>query len=292
MADLPLRVDADPQWQEIHEAADAKEASLARVLYAAFSALTARAILLRVREAIRLRDVESALQAVPVADLLLLQDTLTDVFERAASAGATVGLDTDILVRLGTNAGLNVADIRRWARGQAAALVTDITEETRRALREIVVRAVSDGTSPARASRLIESVIGLNRQGARAVRTRWLALLAEGVPADRAARIVERLGQRLVRQRARVIARHELLAAANAGRRAVWERNVREGLILPDRWEREWVAIVPSDGRTCRICVGLDGQRAPINGNYPNGSSGPPAHVICRCTEVLVRTAQ
>jgi hypothetical protein len=157
-------------------------------------------------------------------------------------------------------------------------------------LRETIVRALQEGMSPAKAAPLIEAVVGLNRVQAEALMNRAADLVERGVPAARRRAILDRYAARLRRQRARVIARHELIQAANAGRRAQWDRNVRDGVILPERWEREWVAIVPSDGRTCRYCIGQDGQLAPINGSYPNGSSGPPGHVLCRCTEVLRRT--
>jgi hypothetical protein len=169
-------------------------------------------------------------------------------------------------------------------------LIAGITDQTRRAVREAIIAALQAGTSPARLARLIEPVIGLNRVQARALLRRSAELAERGVTAARRDAILARYSARLIRQRARVIARHELIQAANAGRRAVWLRDVGYGLIVADRWEREWVAIM-SDERTCAYCRGQDGQRAPITGAYPNGDSGPPGHVLCRCVEILVRRA-
>jgi hypothetical protein len=195
------------------------------------------------------------------------------------------------VVRLGTSVGLPVAELTFWARQHSAALVVGITEQTRRALRQTIVESLQAGLSPAKAAPLIETVVGLNTVQAGAIMRRYDELVERGVSARRRQAILSRYAARLQRQRAQTIARHELLQAANEGRRAIWERDVRDGLIAPDRWEREWVAIVPSDGRTCAYCQGQDGERAPINGVYPDGSSGPPGHVICRCTEVLRRVA-
>jgi hypothetical protein len=285
----PLRNDADPQWREIHAVAEQREASLSRLLTAAFGALAARTVLLRIRSALRFGNVEQAMQAVPVAELLILRTAIQEALLRTAAAGAGIALENSLVVRLGTSAGLPVAELAYWARQRSAGLVVGITEQTRLALRETIASAITDGLSPAKAAPLAEAVVGLNRVQAGALMTRAAELVERGIAPARRAAILERYAARLRRQRAQVIARHELQQAANAGRRAQWERNVRDGVILPDRWEREWVAIVPSDGRTCRFCQGMDGQRAPINGNYPNGSSGPPGHTMCRCTEVLRR---
>jgi hypothetical protein len=289
MADAPLRNDADPRWREMHEAAEADQATLSRALALAFAALATRAILLRIRGAMRFRDLEAALQAVPVAQLWTLRPAIEDALRAAALAGMRIGTEAEIVARLGTSQGLPVAELAYWARTRSGALVAGISDQTRRALRDTIAQALEQGLSPFRASKLVEEVVGLNRVQARALRTRAEELVERGVPSARRDAILDRYAARLRRQRALVIARHELMQAANEGRREQWERNVRDGVILPDRWEREWVAIVPSDGRTCRFCQGMDGERAPINGNYPNGSSGPPGHTLCRCTEVLVR---
>jgi hypothetical protein len=285
----PLRNEADPQWRALHAAAEQGEAQLARLLFLAFGQLASRAVLLRIRSALRFGNVEGAMQAVPVLELLTLRAAVEEILARTEQAGARIATEAQIVVRLGSSAGLPVADLAFWARQRAAGLVVGITEQTRRALRETIAQAITDGLSPPRAAKLVEAVIGLNTVQAGALAKRAAELVERGVSASRRDAILARYAARLRRQRGQVIARHELQQAANAGRRAQWDRNVRDGLIAPDRWEREWVAIVPSDGRTCRYCQGQDGQRAPINGTYPDGSSGPPGHTLCRCTESLVR---
>lgn len=297
MPDIPLRNDADPQWQEMHAAAGDEEANLFRAIYIAFGALAARRIMQAVRAALRANDVERAVQAIPTEELVALAATIEPALYRAAVAGAHVAVRsqpvvvTGLLVRLGTSVGLPVEQLESWARAHAADLVRDVTEETRRAIRQIITEAVHQGRVPRETARLVESIIGLTRRQALAVRRYGEALLEQQIPALRRQYLVQRYGNRLLRHRARTIARHETLNAANEGRRSVWERDARAGLISRERWEREWVAIVPSDGRTCRICQGLDGQRAPISGSYPDGRRGPPAHTLCRCTEKLTQSA-
>jgi hypothetical protein len=296
MGDVPLRNDADPQWQQLHAAADEQEASAARVVYAALAAILTARVLRAVRSHLRVGDVENALREIPTDQLLTLATALEPILTATAVRGAVVAArgpavitTAELLVRLGRIDPFVAAGLREWATTQAAQLVRGVTDETRQAIRRIVTDAVARGTVPRDTAKLIQAVVGLTEPQARAVARYRAALVAEGVLPFRVDRLTERYGARLLRHRARVIARHETMLAANEGRRAVWERERREGVIDPNRWEREWVAIVPSDGRTCRFCVGMDGQRAPINGSYPNGSSGPPGHVICRCTEKLVR---
>jgi hypothetical protein len=291
MAHAPLRNEADPEWQAIHAAAEQDEARVSRLLLAAFAALAARTVLLGIRSALRFGNVEAAMQAVPVAQLLTLRSALEAALIQTALEGARVGLGSEMVVRLGSSVGLPVAELTFWARQHSAALVVGITEQTRRALRKTIVQALQAGLSPARAAPLIEATVGLNTVQVGAILRRYDELVEAGVTAARRQAILSRYAARLRRQRAQTIARHELALAANEGRRAIWTRDVRDGLIAPDRWIREWVGIVPSDGRTCAYCQGQDGQTAPINGVYPDGSSGPPGHVICRCTEVLRRVA-
>jgi hypothetical protein len=290
MAHAPLRNDADPEWQAIHAAAEQDEAEVSRLLLAAFGAMAARVILLRIRSALQFGNVDAAMQAVPVAQLLTLRSALESALLRTALDGARVGLGSELVVRLGTSVGLPVAELTFWARQHSVALVVGITDQTRRALRQTIVQALQSGLSPARAAPLIEAVVGLNTVQAGAIMRRYDELVEAGVTASRRQVILSRYAARLRRQRAQTIARHELALAANEGRRAIWTRDVRDGLIAPDRWIREWVAIM-FDDRTCAYCQGQDGQTAPIDGVYPDGSTGPPGHVICRCTEVLRRVA-
>ncbi len=291
MSHAPLRNEADPDWRAIHRVAEQEEADLSRVFATAFAALVAQAVLLRLRSALRFGNVEEAMRAVSVTDLLLVQRAVQDALERVALEGARIGLSSELVVRLGTSQGLPVAELVFWARQHAAKLVVGITDQTRMALRQAIVESLRAGLSPARATPLIEAAVGLNRVQVTALLNRADELREAGKTAERINATLARYAAQLRRQRARVIARHELLQAANEGRRQQWEREARDGLIVPDRWEREWVAIVPSDGRTCPYCEEQDGQHAPISGVYPDGSDGPPGHVLCRCTEILVRRA-
>jgi hypothetical protein len=81
--------------------------------------------------------------------------------------------------------------------------------------------------------------------------------------------------------RADMIARTEIMTAANEGNRQGWDQAVTKGL-LPADAEVEWIAA--SD--CCDDCAELDGTRRTLDGEYDNdGGDGPPLHPQCRCTE-------
>lgn len=48
---------------------------------------------------------------------------------------------------------------------------------------------------------------------------------------------------------------------------------------------KEMVWHTSRDERVCEICGPLEGKSKKIDGTYPDGYEGPPAHVSCRCFE-------
>jgi len=177
-----------------------------------------------------------------------------------------------------------------WARQRAAELVRQITEESRAAVRAIIVRATRGELTPRTAARLIRDVVGLTERGAIAVARRREDLGASGLSAARVDAIVTRYVAELTRARALTIARTETIAASNEGQRQLWAQAQSAGLLGPNA-ERVWVVAPdrPDKAPPCPICTGLAGKTAPIGGTFLGGYSGPPAHPNCRCTTVLGR---
>lgn len=88
--------------------------------------------------------------------------------------------------------------------------------------------------------------------------------------------------------RAALIARHEPMAAVHAGQREAWEQATQAGLLTGDE-EREWIVV--GDEKVCPTCEGLEGKRAKLGESYVSDEGefeGPPAHVMCRCSEGIV----
>ncbi len=303
MADTPLRANADPQWRAVHLAALTGEPEARSAFLDAVRALILAVSVQRILQALALRDPTNAVAALNLEALEpAIAAGMVGALERIATAAAEsalgvverealTGPHASLLLRLGQ--GMPKPEIVDWARQYGLALARDLSAETRYALQNIIARALNAGQAPAVTARLIEQVIGLTQRQTAALLRYRETLLNEGIALPRVERMVARYSARLLRARATAISRTESITAANAGNRLVWERNVREGTVDPSRWVREWIAIVPSDGRTCPDCEDMDGQTAPIGQPYISPAYGevwgPALHPQCRCSEVLVR---
>jgi len=167
-------------------------------------------------------------------------------------------------------------------------LITQITEESRQAIRAIIRQAFEEGGHPYEQARKIRNYIGLTERQMRAVDNYWRRLAEDGTrPLKQVNEMADNYAKRLLRRRAELIARTETMAASNYGVRECWSQAVEEGLLDPNEVEREW--IYTPDERACERCEEMDGKRAPINGTYEGGIVGPPLHPACRCCEGIAR---
>lgn len=170
----------------------------------------------------------------------------------------------------------------------AAAMVTGVSRETRKAIRTIVVEAFKDGLSPRQTAQLIKPLIGLTERQALAVLRQRRLLQASGKTAAQVKQALDRYTATLLRQRAEMIARTEIIRASTDGKVEAWRQAKAQGRLGQDL-RTTW--IVTPDDKLCPICEPLDGAIAVIGGTFSvNGQSlsGPPAHPNCRCTVGLV----
>lgn len=171
----------------------------------------------------------------------------------------------------------------RAAENHAARFVTGVSQETRRAIRAVVAEGFKQGITPREIAKLIRPVIGLTKRQAIAVVTRRAADTASGMAADRVTARAATYAAKLLKQRATMIARTEIISASTAGQVQLWKEAQAEGL-LPELAEKVW--IVTPDDRLCPICEAMEGETAPIGGMFHvDGEAviGPPAHPNCRC---------
>ncbi len=199
----------------------------------------------------------------------------------------------------------------RFATEEAARLVTSVSSETEKAIRDIVIRGQREGLNVRLQSQEIRRVVGLTDRDARAVDRFYTGLLGDGTRQARAGELADRMSARLLRRRAENIARTETIRAANMGTQLSWQTAMDSGL-LPQSTQKVWIAT--QDSRTCPICAVLDGQVIAVaetfdvqeratsftrdGGNFrvaekvpltnPSAELTPPAHPSCRCTTGLV----
>jgi hypothetical protein len=196
-----------------------------------------------------------------------------------------------------------------WANDFGSRQIVQISNETRRAIRELISQAFVDGVPPAKAARAIRDQIGLTRFQERAVRNlaremkgrqrgvvrRFGKQFGAKVPQGgyntvQIQAATKRYGKRLLRSRALTIARTETLAAANEGQRQLWLQARKAGA-LPAHLVKEWI-ITPDDD-LCPVCRGMIGQQRELDKPFNTGRFGPvmspPAHPRCRCAQGLAR---
>jgi SPP1 gp7 family putative phage head morphogenesis protein len=172
-----------------------------------------------------------------------------------------------------------------WAATQSASRVTQIIDETRRALRGMISRGIEDGLGTAQVGRRLRGLVsrdgtpmlGLNARQGRALdrfRDKLRARYAEmegGLTSSRRARLERRVlreADRKLRYRADMIARTETAAAMSEGTLGAYaEAEVQRVRFI-------------SSADACIVCLGYDGNM------YRREEAGGliPVHPNCRCT--------
>lgn len=170
------------------------------------------------------------------------------------------------------------------AEKDAARMVTNITRETEANIRNLIATAIREGIPPYDAARTIRPLIGLNAaQGQAALKYRT-QLIDNGLTLDKVNKSVDRYADKLLRKRADMISRTEIMDALNAGQNDAWEQAQEEGLLSDDA-TKEW--ITTPDELLCPDCEAMDGEQVPLGDEFPDGD--PPLHPSCRCTTVIGR---
>ena len=174
----------------------------------------------------------------------------------------------------------------------AGEFITLIGETERQAIRELVIDALAKGQPAPQTGREIREFIGLTRRQAQTLIRFRESLQAVGIPPRRIEERVAARARRMIRQRARVIAREETMRAAVEGQRQLWLDAETQGLVVAGTVRRFWV--VTPDDRLCEICrpiprLNQDG----VGLHEPYATPVGPkliahAHITCRCAENFV----
>lgn len=219
--------------------------------------------------------------------------------------------------------GFNIRNeaVVRWIESHTGQLITGVTQETRRAVADIIRAGYIEGVPVRTQARQIRRVVGLTARDAGAVDRFLRSQLEAGIARDRAETMTQRMADRLLRRRAENIARTETMTATNHGQLEAWKQASDQGLLNPAATRRVWIAT--GDDRLCPICAVLDGETVgfqdPFVSNVqatgfdikpagtlegtpqvdikptgtkplknPVSTMTPPAHPSCRCTIGLV----
>lgn len=180
-------------------------------------------------------------------------------------------------------------NIQGFIRTEGARQVSQISTNSRNAIRGIISDSIENGTSPQRAASLIKKVIGLTVPQQRALMRLSEALEAEGTPRASIERTLSRRANQMLDERAFAIARQETFNAVAGGRQRYWEQLVEQGDLDPGT-QRKW--ITAQDEFVCPVCRPMHNQIRGLTDPFEKGLGGTtltsPAHVTCRCSVILI----
>ena len=167
-----------------------------------------------------------------------------------------------------------------YASRQAARYVTKVSAETRSQLQGIISKSVREGISARNTAKLIKSSVGLNGPQGAAVNNYYNNLLARGTDPGRAWALSDKYSEKLLKSRAKTIARTEIMGALNGGALEQARQRRDAGLYLNPH--KKW--IITADEVTCHICRPLEGKVRKLEETFPTGVLAPPTHPNCRCS--------
>jgi SPP1 gp7 family putative phage head morphogenesis protein len=237
----------------------------------------------------------TALEAARVNDLgQVLDSTVRNTLEQGYLRGAREGertLRTQAQVRIRFDA-MN-PHAAQYARTQSGQLITQITEGQREAVRNLIETSVSNGRTVQDIARDIRTVVGLRDDQVRALLNYRERITLRGTHTEeQIERKVARYADALARQRGELIARTEVLTAANHGQLETWREAKRQG-VLGREYRKQWVTT--PDELLCPECEALDGVTADLHEEFVSADGtramAPTLHPNCRCSMVLTKDA-
>ena len=281
----------DRDWKAIHALADRLEAGLRSSFVQAAQRLADSTGLASLQAAISTGDVE---RVIRVLDLAKYRREVAAALEETLGKMATETADVEaeaVSGKLGPIGFDKVnEDALAWAKDYSAKLVVDITAETRDGIRTAVSKSIASGVPVDRLARNVRTIVGLTSRQAGAV-SNYLDGLVDGGMAPGAADLkAQAYAARLRTQRARTIARTELIKASGEGQATLWKRLKKDGIV--DAKARKRWRVTPDDRLDEDVCAPMDGQTVPLDELFTTGLgdkvSMQPAHPNCRCVVVLV----
>lgn len=236
----------------VHVAADSQLAKMSVAIRHAFAKARAAVNTSLIHADSTPEDLYRAMAKVPDALETALLDVLPDTLLAVMAAGGSASLGLlKTTERYAKKAqpvlkqrfdATNVNAVA-WAHAHAAELAKGIADTTRQDIAAAIERALQSGDIPHATADIFAAVGDANR--------------------------------------AELIARTEIMTAANEGQRQSWDQAVDAGL-LSGTERREWIATETA----CPLCLALNGSTAKLGESYPaGGGDGPPLHPRCRCTE-------
>jgi HK97 family phage portal protein len=255
----------------------------ARSIEAALGRETKKAAARAVEELVPWSTIERSLQAE-------LGALLSDV---VAAAGAAVYRTKEKHEAFREGMAFRTASpaVVKWIEKHVAKEVGRTIREGRTAIREAVLARLEGKISHAQAAREIKESLALNRVQTAAVNRFARNLERQGLDPDRIFTRASKYANKLLAQRADLIAWQETATAAAEAQRLAWDQMREDGLISR-RTLKQW-RVTSEAERTCPICEDLDGETAELDDAFEGIDGGsymrpPEPHPGCECELDLV----
>ena len=159
-----------------------------------------------------------------------------------------------------------------YAQRKLPQIVQAHVEDAKQIIRDIITEAVSGKYTAQTAAQEIRTHIGLTDRYSRAVVKYREELAGEGITGEKLDVKVERYAAKLLRSRAKTIARTEIIQAQVAGQRALWNEGANHGVFNRNTAKLRWNT--HEDERTCEFCLAMDGQEIQFGGAYAHSDRG------------------
>lgn len=276
------------EWQQMQKAADDSAPEIEQVFTQA-AEVTATAIVLKeISEALETGNTAAAEEVINwelfAAELAAATLIITNIVQKNGNNAAN---SLNSKFKLNTRFDLLNPYVVEWIKENSGDMITQITDESRKAIRAIILDAYQSGRHPYKTAREIRQYIGLTERGANAVLNYRKRLESDGkLSPVRIDELTKQYSERLIKDRAVMIARTESIKASNAGQQLLWEDAARNGLINLSTAYKKW--IVTPDDRLCPVCRAMKGETVPLNSQFSGGVDHAPRHPRCRCSMSLV----
>lgn len=173
--------------------------------------------------------------------------------------------------------------IRDYVGKRTGELVLNIQTDTQKVIQNAVARSFNEALSPRDVAGIIKGSIGLYPQQETALLNYRRGLTEKGLEDSKIDSLSSSYEDRLLNQRAMMIARTETRLATNIAQQSVWEQAAQEGY-LPEKTARVWIV----DGAPCEICDAMDGAEVGLYEPWtlPDGRAvmiPTESHPNCMC---------
>ncbi len=320
--------EADPEFQWLHDIADAAAPEVARRFLAAIKTIRGTVKEAKLRAALETGNIDAVMRVLGLdRDLGPIEPGLLKPLEAAVHEAGAAALDATPAIANATRGGqlamrfdaINPHTVQA-VRNYGFNMIRQVTEDTRDGIRAIVSNAMEFGGHPSEQARQIRSLIGLTDQQAgwvssfrqaletgdrgaldRVLRDRRFdstldrtlgADAIDDLAPEQIERMVDRYASRLLDYRATTIARTETINAARIGTQGAWTQATENGLLDRATVRQGWM--VTPDDRLCIYCAAVpllnpDGVRLGEQFITPLGPvDGPGLHPQCRCIVYLL----